>query len=98
MKLNEILEKPIKNLKQGSKPTTDLLRHSNLSAVGVGAQAIAYMHQKFPDKIIKTVQILNSSDPVYQYVRLCLNHQNNPYFPKIASVKQFPSEQGDHRS
>jgi hypothetical protein len=89
MLLNEILYKDIPNLRQSTKPIYDILDNKNYEIVGTGAQAIAYLHKKFPGKIIKTIQIHGPHDPSYQFLRLILKHQDNPYFPKIFSVKMY---------
>ena len=89
MLLNEILYKDIPSLRQSTKPISDILDNKNYEVVGTGAQAIAYLHKKFPGKIIKTIQIHGPHDPSYQFLRLILKHQDNPYFPKIFSVKLY---------
>ena len=89
MKLNEILSKPINNVKSVNKPITDVWPKQEIA--GVGAQAIAYLHKKYPDKIVKTIQVSGTTGPSYQFIRLALNHQDNPYFPKIFSIKYYQS-------
>jgi len=95
MLLNEILEKPSSRIRTSSKPVLDILSHKKHGVVGVGGQAIAYLHKKFPGKVIKPVQITGPSDPQYQFTRLCLKHQDNPYFPKIYAVKMYPTKEMD---
>lgn len=97
MLLNEILSKSIPNLKQSSKAVTDLWTSKQHSVIGVGAQTMAYLHKKFPNKVIKTVQISGTNDPSYQFLRICLKHQNNPWFPKIYTVKEYNSIQQQYR-
>lgn len=92
MKLFEILDKSIKGLRTSNKEVQDTIRNTNQRVIGIGAQAIAYLHQKFPNQIIKTIQISGTNDPQYQFLRLCLKHQNNPYFPKIFAVKQYKTK------
>lgn len=89
MLLCEILDKPIRNLRTSQKSVSDVINHPNQSVIGTGFQSMAYLHKKFPNQIIKTIQITGTSDPQYQYLRLVLNHQDNPYFPKVKVVKQF---------
>lgn len=93
MLLNEILSKPIQNLKQSPRAVNDLWTTKQHNVIGVGAQSVAYLHNKFPGKVIKTVQISGTDDPSYQFLRLCLKHQNNPWFPKIYTVKQYKTNQ-----
>jgi len=50
------------------------------------------LHKKFPNQIVKTIQISGTGDPSYQVLRLFLNHQDNPYFPKILAVKMFKTD------
>ncbi|MGZ8924481.1 MAG: hypothetical protein ACXW2E_01225 [Nitrososphaeraceae archaeon] len=93
MLLTELLHKTIPNIKSTNKSTSGILINPNKAVIGVGAQTIAYLHKKFPTKIIKTIQITGSDDPSYQFLRLVLKHQKNPYFPKIYSVKQYRTSQ-----
>ncbi len=90
MLLNEILEKPSSQIRTTQKPASDLLDSPHHTMLGTGAQAIAYLHKKFPGKVIKTIQIHGPNDPSYQFLRIILKHQDNPYFPKIFSVKMYP--------
>lgn len=98
MILAEILSKQIPNLKSSNKLVSDIIANSNNKVVGIGAQSIAYLHKKFPGKVIKTIQISGTSDPSYQFIRMCLKHQDNPYFPKIFSVKMYNSKQYNKES
>jgi hypothetical protein len=88
MKIHEILDRQITNLKTSSKPISDIW--PNQTVAGIGAQSIAYLHARYPDKIIKTIQVSGTADPSYQFLRLSLNHQDNPFFPKIYNVKYHP--------
>lgn len=95
MKLNEILTNPSLKIPVVNKQVSDIQKQSQYSIVGTGAQAIAYLHKKFPNKVIKTIQISGYNDPAYQFLRLVLNHQDNPYFPKIFSAKVYQSVQDE---
>jgi hypothetical protein len=88
MRVVDLFEKKL-DIVQSKGKTSGLLRDRNLTYLGSGMQAIAYMHKKFPSKVIKTVNISGSSDPVYQFLRICINHSDNPYFPKIYAYKQY---------
>jgi len=90
--LFERLEKEMVGLSQSSKPMSHI--HTPLSPkwkqLGyIGQQAAAYTH---PDKntVIKSINIVGTSDPVYQFLRMCTQHQDNPYFPKVYSMKLYP--------
>lgn len=91
MLLIEFLKKSSPNIRTTNKLVSDLINTKHHEIVGVGAQAIAYLHKKFPGKIVKTIQIFGVNDPSYQFLRMVMKHQDNPYFPKIFSVKMYPS-------
>ena len=100
IELFEDLEKRITGLNQSSKPVSQ--SHAPLSPkwkqLGyVGQQAAAFTH---PDKntVIKSINIAGPSDPVYQFLRMCTKHQDNPFFPKVYSIKSYPlSDNTDNR-
>jgi hypothetical protein len=98
MLLWEILDKSSPKIKTTSKPVSDLLPPNTHKVVGIGAQALAYLHHKYPTKIIKTIQVYGDSDPSYQFLRLVLKHQDNPYFPKIYNVKMYPTKEANYRT
>ncbi len=89
MLLNEILDKPSTKVKYSNKPVSDILSTKQHEVKGGGAQALAYFHKKFPGKVIKTIQVHGYSDPSYQFLRLAMKHQDNPYFPKIYGAKMY---------
>lgn len=98
MLLTEILDKPTNQIRTSDKPVNDIIQHRNTNVIGTGAQAIAYMHKKFPGKVVKTIQITGTDDPSYQFLRLAMRHQNNPYFPKIFSVKMYPTNKVEYNT
>jgi hypothetical protein len=59
--------------------------------LGHGAQASAFFHPK-TNTVIKILYANGPQDPAYQFLRLCLKHQSNPYLPKIYAVKQYPTK------
>lgn len=93
MIINEILSKSSGQIKVSNKEITDDQPVNTHSIEGMGAQAIAYVHKKFPNKTIKFVQCVGVEDPVYQFLRLCINHQDNPFFPKIYHVKRYNTKE-----
>ncbi len=97
MLLCEILDKLTHHIKTSNRQVDDLISRKKHQVVGAGAQSLAYLHSKFPGKVIKTIQIRGYSDPSYQFLRLVLKHQDNPYFPKIFSVKKYPTSQTSQR-
>jgi hypothetical protein len=98
MLLSEILDKSSGMIKTSKASVSDLLPPSTHKVAGVGAQALAYLHKKYPNKIIKTIQIYGDSDPSYQFLRLILKHQDNPYFPKIYNVKMYPTKEATYNA
>jgi hypothetical protein len=88
LKISELFEKKLEMPTSKGK-TSGIIQSPNLSYLDAGIQTIAYLHSKFPDKVIKTVNISGVDDPAYQFLRICKNHQNNPYFPKIYAYKMY---------
>lgn len=98
MKLYELLSKPIPNLRKSTKqlqPRLDV-NSGKLSPIGnEGGQSSAFLHSK-SGKVVKVSMLYTGeNDPIYQFVRMCLNHQDNSHFPKIYSVKQYPGDDTD---
>jgi hypothetical protein len=104
MKLYEILSKPIPNIQKSTRPTTTRwgqygphpIKH--LPQLGVdGGQSAAYLHEP-SGKVVKVSILYNKEqDPIYQFIRMCLKHQDNPHFPTIYSVKQYPDDNNGMR-
>lgn len=57
--------------------------------LGVGQQAIALAHKKHPNSVIKTIQLSGKNDIVLAFIRLCMTHKTNPFFPKIFAAKIY---------
>lgn len=90
MLLHELFDKSSTKIKHVSKPTaTTAIHHQQQDILGVGYQTVTYFREKFPGKVVKWAQITGTSDPVYQFLRLCLNNQNNPYLPRIYKAKHY---------
>lgn len=90
--LKEVLDKPSPDIKKAKTAITGILPNRKSDVIGSGLQSIAYLHEKFPGKIIKTIQITGPDDPTYQFMRMALRHQDNPYFPKIYSIKKYDTK------
>jgi len=60
--------------------------------VANGIQAIVFSHNKKPNTIIKMTGVTGTNDPAYQFLRVCVNHQDNPYFPKITNYKSYKNK------
>lgn len=92
MKINELkLDVPM-----SSKSIHPFLKSKEYEHLGTGHQAIAYYSKKFPGKAIKTIYISGKNDPQYQFLRVCVNHQNNPYFPKIYAYKMYKAKEFEY--
>ena len=66
--------------------------------IGNGTQAEVFTSNKHPTKAIKILFAYSGiEDAGYQFIRLCLNHQDNPHFPKIYNIKQYPEGPNEHR-
>ncbi len=90
MKLFEILNKTSPNIKSTNKPVdTNKLFNKHNIPFSQGFQATTTQHNKFPNSITKHINIHNTNDPQYQFIKLALKHQNNPFFPKIFSAKLY---------
>ncbi len=91
MKLVDLYEKKVE-FPRSRKAITGILKSKQLQHLGTGVQAIAYQHKKHPNTVIKTIQLSGGmNDTVLAFVRLCINHKDNPFFPKIYTAKIFNS-------
>lgn len=78
------------NIPYTTKQVSSVLQHPNLVYVANARQSVVYKHNS---KIIKAISNFGITDPTYQYLRLCLNHQDNPFFPVIHNAKQYNSKE-----
>lgn len=78
---------------QSNKPISGYLDNKNIAYINNGIQAMVYAHNKKPNSVIKIISIEGTNDPAYQFLRVCVNHPNNPYLPKIFSHKIYKTEQ-----
>ena len=88
MKLIDIMEMKYDFPTTNKKITGLITNQSKLEYLGSGVQSIAFEHRKHPNSVIKLIQ-LEQGDIAKHFVRLCLNHQDNPFFPKIYKVKVY---------
>lgn len=91
MKLMEILSKEIPKLPIKLDNLKGRISNKNWNQIGQGIQADVFHHVP-TNKVIKLVSISGSSDPTYQFLRIALKHQNNPYFPRIYNIKKYGKE------
>lgn len=96
MKVQDLLETKL-SIPVSKGNTSGILKSSHMPHLGTGVQAIAYYNEKFPNKVVKAISISGTDDPYYQFLRVCINHPGNPYFPKFFAVKQYTTS-GDAES
>lgn len=89
MRLLELINELKLTVPRSKGSTSGVLRTQQLDIIAAGAQAIAYSHKTKPNTVIKVASISGESDPLYQFLRVCVNHGDNPYFPKIYNYKIF---------
>lgn len=89
MRINEIINELKLDIPISKGKTSGVISNPNLEYIANGVQAIAYAHKQKPNTVIKVSAISGENDPVYQFLRVCMNHKNNPYFPKIFKAKKF---------
>ena len=83
--INEIKFKP----RISDKSTSGVLQSPKLQFIAAGCQAIAYYHKSHPNTVVKVAAISGEDDPLWQFLRVCINHPKNPYFPKVFNHKIF---------
>lgn len=69
---------------------------TKLSSLGIGgANSTAYEHKK-SNTVLKVTDLdtLSNTHANYQFLRLAMKHQDNPYFPKIYKAKAYPGADG----
>lgn len=89
MKIKEIIGEAKLTPRISNKSTSGVLQSPNLKFIAAGTQAIAYYHKTHPNTVVKVAAVSGEDDPIWQFLRLCINNQKNPYFPKIFNYKIF---------
>jgi hypothetical protein len=89
MRISEIINELKIDIPISKGKTSGVISNPNLEYIANGVQAIAYAHKQKPGTVIKVSAITGENDPVYQFLRVCINHKDNPYFPKIYKAKKF---------
>lgn len=56
-----------------------------------GHQATAFAHSNKSNIAVKTIK-LKTKDPILDFINICEQHSNNPFFPKIYSAKIYERE------
>lgn len=56
--------------------------------IGHGISSVAFPSKK-PNTILKTSYHESSNDPYFQYLKLVLDNQDNPFFPRIYNAKTY---------
>lgn len=85
MRIHEIKFNP----RTSTKAISGVIHSDKVEYIANGCQAIAYYHKTHPNTVIKVAAVSGPADPIWQFLRICVNHQNNPYFPKVFNHKIF---------
>jgi hypothetical protein len=89
MKIEELLSEIKFKPRITNKSTSGVIQSPNLKYIANGCQAIAYYHKTHPNTVVKVAAVSGETDPLWQFLRICINHPNNPYFPKVFNHKIF---------
>lgn len=95
MKILDLLEADIPRIDTNQRPMQLSRKHKVL---GQGKQGIAQRHGRDPNKVIKTSDIYTENpeqDEYVQFIKMILDHQNNPFFPRIYSAKMVYNNKTD---
>lgn len=95
MKLYEILDMP----KNSRKLKRNVRWPDDENRLGRGIQSTAYAHPK-RNTVVKRTRLDTFREHTYvEFVQLCLEHQDNPFFPKFYTAKkvQEPVENDEQR-
>ncbi len=88
MKLKELLEADIKTIpgKHEAGLTKPKQVSRGIKLLGSGMQGSAFKHPHIPNTVIKTAKVRTKNpddNPYVAFVKLSLDHQDNPFFPRI---------------
>lgn len=93
MKLQELFEAPFQL--DATKPIEPKYPYRDMEMnkligqkISSGSQAHAYQHPR-GNTVIKEVRLKSENDPYLNFVKLALQYQHNPYFPKFYSAKIY---------
>ena len=89
MKIKELLSEIKFKPRISNKSTSGVIQSPKLQFIAAGCQAIAYYHKTHPNTVVKVAAVSGEDDPIWQFLRVCINHPNNPYFPKVFNHKVF---------
>lgn len=89
MKIKELISEIKFKPRISNKSTSGVLQSPKLQFIAAGCQAIAYYHKTHPNTVVKVAAVSGEDDPLWQFLRVCINHPNNPYFPKVFNHKIF---------
>ena len=79
-------------LPKSKTPITGIFNNPNMDVIGTGVQSTVYSMKSHPNSVLKVVNVMGDNDPTIQFLRVCTNHQDNPYFPKIFSYKLYDAK------
>lgn len=75
------------NIKQSKGRRSYIPTVKKADLLGNGIQTLVYAHEKYPNSAMKITAVPDMSDGAVQFLRVCVNHQDNPFFPKIYAYK-----------
>ena len=89
MNINELLNEIKLDWRTPTGSTSGVLQSPKLKFIAAGCQAIAYYHKTHPNTVVKVAAVSGQDDPLWQFLRVCINHPDNPYFPTVFNHKMF---------
>ena len=89
MKLNELKlnMRPMKKDPRGFGP-----RIKTATTIGSGIQTLVYAQKKIPNAVMKVIVVDHDQASAVQFLRICSNHPENPFFPKIYAYKMVKAK------
>jgi len=86
---NTFLKEKKIEIPKSNKPITGVFNNPNMEVLGTGIQSTVYSMKSQPSSVLKVVNVVGDNDPSIQFLRLCSNHQDNPYFPIVRGFKLY---------
>ena len=84
-----LLTELIENIGISNKSISSNIPRKSYKLHGAGIQATAYSHPRKPNSIVKIASISGENDPIYQFTKLCMEHTDNPFLPKIYTARLY---------
>jgi hypothetical protein len=89
MKIEELLSEIKFKPRISDKSISGVIKTPSITFLANGIQSIVYSHKTHPNTVVKVAAVTGEDDPAWQFLRVCINHSNNPYFPKVFNHKVF---------